>query len=131
MCLGWVFWFEWDFVGRDWEQRFYQTMHTYHSVTLIKGTMQVSTTCGDSNLLICIPVKKYSPYLTVNQVIRKVHCRWTCALKETVSFVICKICSLKKGKTIFIFKSIVDSFSGNWDLMFFFSICCVLFICIE
>lgn len=74
-------------------------MHTYHSVTLIKGTMQVSTTCGDSNLLICIPVKKYSPYLTVNQVIRKVHCR--CALKETVSFVICKTCSLKKEKKYF------------------------------
>lgn len=63
--------------------------------------MQVSTTCGDSNLLICIPVKKYSPYLTVNQVIRKVHCRWTCALKEAVLLLYAKFAVLNK-KNIFI-----------------------------
>lgn len=128
MCLGWVFWFEWDFVGR--EQRFYQTMHTYQFIlcNTDKGHKFHQLLDTQIYLHVFIPVKKYSPYLTVNQVIRKVHCRWTCALKETVSFVICKICSLKKGKTIFIFKSIVDSFSGNWDLMFFFNLLRLIYL---
>lgn len=128
MCLGWVFWFEWDFVGR--EQRFYQTMHTYQFIlcNTDKGHKFHQLLDTQIYLHVFIPVKKYSPYLTVNQVIRKVHCRWTCALKETVSFVKCKICSLKKGKTIFIFKSIVDSFSGNWDLMFFFNLLRLIYL---